>query len=911
MSFFAMLETLLIGPLKLVFEIIYQYSLRIINNPGLSIIVLSLVMNILVLPLYRRADAMQEQARDVENKLREGTAHIKKTFSGDERMMILQTYNRQNNYKPTDVFKGSISLLLEIPFFMAAYQFLSHLEALNGVSFGPIVDLSKPDALISVFGITLNLLPILMTLINVISAAIYLKGFPLKTKIQLYGMAAFFLVFLYTSPSGLVFYWTLNNVFSLVKNIFYKLKNPQAVLKVLTFILGIGFIVLAYLNEFARKPLLVIGIILLLPLLTTVYKLIFKPKERETKSKPAKGSFLLGALFLAIFVGVFIPSTFIAASPQEYVDVTYFHNPLWYIVNCVLLSSGTFLVWFGVFYWLANDKWKVLFERLVWVGCGVVVVNYMFFGTDLGVISPTLQYTEGFFFSAQEKLINAAILLTVGIVMVLIIVKWRKFTAMVLLTAILALSVMSINNVVITKESVDGITSREMSGTPHFELSKNGKNVVVIMLDRAMGLYVPYILNERPDLIEDFDGFTFYTNTISFGEHTNIGVPALMGGYEYTPIEMNKRDDELLKDKHNEALMVLPVLFSENGYNVTVCDPPYANYEWIPDLSIYDEYPEINTFITKGVFGDREIKQLTIDNTMRNFFCFSVMKSMPVGLQNPIYDKGAYNHPVVQGYEVTQTVTGMSTASGVKSEFMDSYNVIDSLDIMTNITNDGKNNFFFLANDMTHEPAILSEPDYVPKGVVDNTEYDAQNAGRFTLNGETLSVYNEETMAHYHANVSALLRLAEWFDYLRENKAYDNTKIILVSDHAYGFYQTDKNMMEGIDMSGYNPLLMVKDFNAEGFTVSEDFMTNADVPTIAVEGVIKNPVNPFTKKPINSKEKTAHPQYISLSHAYYLPENSGYEFVAGPWLEIDGSFLNQSKWEYIKEEVVLKEHKAP
>ena len=43
----------------------------------------------------------------------------------------------------------------------------------------------------------------------------------------------FFLFFLYTSPSGLVFYWTLNNLFSLVKTIFYKLKHPREVLAVL------------------------------------------------------------------------------------------------------------------------------------------------------------------------------------------------------------------------------------------------------------------------------------------------------------------------------------------------------------------------------------------------------------------------------------------------------------------------------------------------------------------------------------------------------------------------------------------------------------------------------------------------------------------------------------------------------
>ena len=78
MSFVSILETFFIGPLKLMFEIIFQVVNSMANNPGVSIIFLSLVMNLLVLPLYRRADAMQEQARGVEAKLHDGVAHIKR-----------------------------------------------------------------------------------------------------------------------------------------------------------------------------------------------------------------------------------------------------------------------------------------------------------------------------------------------------------------------------------------------------------------------------------------------------------------------------------------------------------------------------------------------------------------------------------------------------------------------------------------------------------------------------------------------------------------------------------------------------------------------------------------------------------------------------------------------------------------
>ena len=232
MTFFEMLGALLIGPLKLIFEVIFSAALTVINNPGLSVIVLSLAMNVLALPLYRRADAIQVEARDTENKLKDVVAHIKKTFSGDERMMILQTYYRQNKYNPLSVLSGSVSLMLEIPFFMAAYQFLSGVDAFTGASFGPIADLSAPDGLLTIGGFSINLLPVIMTLVNVISSSLYLKGFPLKTKIQLYGMAAFFLVFLYNSPAALVFYWTLNNLFSLIKTLFYRMKNPKLVLQI-------------------------------------------------------------------------------------------------------------------------------------------------------------------------------------------------------------------------------------------------------------------------------------------------------------------------------------------------------------------------------------------------------------------------------------------------------------------------------------------------------------------------------------------------------------------------------------------------------------------------------------------------------------------------------------------------------
>lgn len=921
MSLLAILESLLIGPLKLVFEIIFDIANRVIGHPGLAIIVLSLIMNILVLPLYKRADAMQEEARDIDNKLRDGVAHIKKTFSGDERMMILQTYYRQNNYKPTSALNGSVSLLLEIPFFMAAYQFLSHLEVLNGVSLGPIADLGAPDGLIVIGGLAINLLPVLMTLINVISSAIYLKGFPLKTKIQLYAMALFFLVFLYESPACLVFYWTLNNVFSLVKNIFYKLKNPQKILRIVTSIAGIsllGFGILGYETDSIRRKILVmgLGVLLQLPVLMPLVKSKIKITNRNSKSN--KKLFVLGTLFLTVLVGLLIPSTFIAASPHDYVDISYFHNPLWYVVSATCLAAGTFMVWMRVFYWLANEKGKAIFDKLVWVLCGVMLVNYMFFGTELGMLTPNLQYEKGLIFTAKEQLINMAVVAIISVSMYFAAIKWKKLTATILATAVIALGGMSILNISTINKSVSELSTQNAKfgeNMASFRLSKNGNNVVVIMLDRAMNEYVPYIFNEKPELKEQFDGFTYYSNTISFGGYTNYGSPGLFGGYEYTPVEMNKRNTESMVSKQNEALKMMPVLFSQNEYEVTVCDPVYANYKKIPDLSVFEEYPEINTFITKGAFSGKEQKQVAIENNKRNFFCFSLMKTMPLISQETIYDGGRYNQAsYISDGDIysTQIVKNISKASGISELFMEPYNVLQNLSYITEITEDQTNTFMYMVNDTTHEPMLLQEGEYLPAQEVDNSVYDTENAERFIVNGQTLKVDNTQQMIHYHANMAAYLVLGEWFQFLKENGVYDNTRIILVADHGQDLAHLEELMIESgetkIDLEMYYPMLMVKDFNSTGFTTSEEFMTNADVPTLAVSDIIENPINPFTGKEINNKEKAAHEQFIILSEEWDVRKHEGNTFYASKWASVKNDMRDKNNWTFYENEMILDEH---
>ena len=73
-------------------EFTYGTAYIILGHAGIAIIPLSLTVNFLLLPFYRRADAIQQKERETEKKLALGLSHIKKTFRGDERYMMQQAY---------------------------------------------------------------------------------------------------------------------------------------------------------------------------------------------------------------------------------------------------------------------------------------------------------------------------------------------------------------------------------------------------------------------------------------------------------------------------------------------------------------------------------------------------------------------------------------------------------------------------------------------------------------------------------------------------------------------------------------------------------------------------------------------------------------------------------------------------
>ena len=877
MSFSEVLYSFFIRPIELIFDVVFYRVFLIVENVGVTIIVLSIIVNLLVLPLYNRADKIQAEESKKKKKIKKWEDHIKANFKGNERFMMLQTYYRQCDYKPYQSLKSAMPLLLEIPFFIAAFHFLSNLTVLNGTSFGILKNLGAPDKLLKIGDMSINVLPILMTVINIISATIYNRTEGFKDKLKTYAMALIFLVLLYNSPSGLTFYWTLNNVFSLIKNIVYR----------------------------------------------------FIPK-REAKKKPfVKDSafgFLSSTALLAVLTGLYIPTTVIKSSVHEFIDIVKLENPINYIIICFITALGFFVLWLGIFYCLTNERFRSIFSKIT---CSLAIIGLLLYIVipDDYEITSNLIYRGEPTYSITQNIQGVIIFVAVILICFLIYNKRKNLIISILLSGVAVFMGLGVTNLIyINKEfKVKSDNLEKYDEYPEIHLSKNGKNVIVIMMDRMVSYYIPYIFNEKPELFEYYDGFTYYPNSVSYGSATNSGSPGLYGGYDYIPTRMNERDDMKLVEKQNEALKVMPSLFYENGYDVTVCDPTYAGYEWVPDLSIYDEYPGIHKYITNGRMSPEEFRADMDGLLKRNLLFYSIFRTSPTIIRDKIYDYGNYNS-ATKAFQLDvgyQTIYNSTMAKGLSEEFMASYCVLSGLPGITQVDDTDKGSFMMISNDTTHSDALLAEPDYVPVINVNNTEYASTHKEREDWNGNVLNLYEGgkqiqrvdgtfmdgdiAKVLHYHINAASLQMLGYYFEYLRQQGVYDNTRIIIVSDHSAPL-SLDKDLMclltfeDGSetldDLLSFQSTLLVKDFNSTGFKMDEQFMTNADVPSIATDGIIENAKNPFTGNELKSNQKNEAPVKVMATDNFKIEGNHGNRFVPAHWFSVHDNIFDGANWAY-------------
>ena len=887
----AYLYTLIIYPLQQIIEFVYMACLELCKSSGFAILGVSAAVTLFCLPLYDVAEKWQKTERDIQEKLKPGIKRIKHAFTGDEQYMILTTFYRQNHYHPMMALRSSFGLFIQIPFFIAAYNFLSNNEEIRKASFFFIESLGRPDGLLKINSVKINVLPVLMTLINMIAGAVYTKGFSSREKIQINVMALVFLAILYKSPSGLVLYWTMNNVFSLVKNIFYRLKNPGKIFRLMiaSLLFFTAIFILFTMKPKQSVPVFLSSVLIfLLPELKKLYDRLFDSTLNEfvENAKFRTSVFFVSAASLTLLTGIVIPSFLITSSVQEFCYIDNYASPLYFLFNSLLQSTGLFLLWPACIYFLFDRKVQGTVSFVSFLMLAFGLINAFCFQGDYGNISATLVFTEHkeLHPDLQTFILNLSVLLGTALIILFLMNRKKSFAlnwiSLILLISMGGLSI--INCLQIQKEfRASAKPDPQITDIkPVMNFSKSGKNVLVIMLDKAPGFYMDTVFNEAPELFNSFTGFTAYPNTVSFASWTIQGAPGLYGGYEYTPWEMNQRREISMQEKHNQALSMLPFMFEKEGFESYLIDPPYPNYDTEPVFSFLDGHKNVHGIKALARYTDIWYRATGYPklNTKsrrikRNFIWFSIFKIVPPSMRSIVHFNDWWSE--------TDYMDNVS-------DFIDRYSVLDFLPELTS-TDSEINSFIFLDNEATHDPGFVTAPDYAPAVGIPNS---------FGFKHKEL-----ECDPGFHAMTASFKRLGEWFDYLKENGVYDNTRIIIVSDH--GSYQRFP-IFEGSDLlpraiEWYNPMLMVKDFNKAGsLKFNNDFMTQADVPAIAVKNVIKSSVNPFTGKEIKelSQAEKQEKAIISFGKANRVraTENNGFIINDDDWYSVKNSIFKIENW---------------
>lgn len=884
------LYTIIIYPIYFIVEFAYRVFSEVFNNTGISIVGVSITISLLCLPVYAVAEAWQETEREKQKELSYWVKHIKKAFKGDEQYMMLSEYYRQNNYNPLYSLRSSLSILIQIPFFLAAYRYLSHNPELIGKSFLFIKDMGKPDQMFHIGSFGINILPIAMTLINCTAGAIYSRGLGLRDKLQIYGMAILFLVILYGSPSGLVFYWTMNNIFSLVKNIFYKLNNPLKKFHICCCIAVTCAVAFLIAKKFSHVTILILfdACLIALPWILSGAKHLFKgPLSGLCKdTKKCTALFILTCISLAVLCGYLIPSFLIVDSTAEYCYLDGQDNPIYFLINSFLQAFGLFVFWPCCLYFLFNKKIKAIlcFSFVTFLILGLV--NNFIFQGNYGTILPEVVFTEhkSFFPTKQEFILNVSALLLLFLT-IYILFKINSFKiistlSLIILVSITGISILNFGKISTFLKNYEKPNLSIDESDKIINLSKNGKNVVVIMLDRATGYMVDPVFQNKPELYDIYDGFVKYPNTVSFGSWTIQGAVCLYGGYEYTPWAMNHRRNIPMQDKHNEGLSLQAKIFADNGFKCTVIDPPYPNYDTPPVDKAFKDIPNTKFHQTIGKFNSvwckennitlRPIRKMMIE---RNFLWFGIFKISPLIMRPVIHYADFWNSRSHQGQDIVH--------------FVDNYAVLDYLPKLTNINNE-ENCFVIMDNEICHGQVYSQVPDYRPA-----QEITDHGKGKWNDNKE------------FHVNTAAYIALGRWLNFLKENEMYDNTRIIIVADHGANTRMPelfDKSIAPD-DFEKFNPVLMIKDFYSQGkMQEAMDFMTHSDVPAMAFDNLIETPVNPYTGKIIrkldtNEKYDQA---VISVSRANGVKanENNGYKIKNSDWYTVRDNIFKSHNWKH-------------
>lgn len=755
------LYEIFIVPFQWLLAFIYDVSYTFTFSIGNSIFLTSIVINLILLPIHFKIYQWQEEDRNKKAELSSKLQMIKKSFTGQLRFMMIRTLYRQANYSFFYNLRNSLGFLAQIPFFIAAYSFFSFGSSLQGESFLFITNLLQPDELINNKLFSLNILPIIMTLISICSTYIYTKNLDNSTKIQLYILPLCFFILLYNAPSGLLLYWITNNVCSLLINCYLRRKiiinkqcsreyYQQVIVLNLSTLIFITVVVLYFpiyliLNDTMNEFDINLSNIIIFWLQLTILGLMFNGLVALTS-----GRLLVCIYFFAVYLSLF-----------SVVAITYNIFDTCSIDGGVISNIA-----------LLDNIWVIIFD--------ILFIFALYF---------ILKINFKFIFSSMFLILFSVIILSIY-------------------------NAQSFKYFDIKSSNYEENSFNFIGSLGAF--SKNKENIIIFMLDSFNNQHVEELIRLDPSFREKLRGFVWYMNTLAVGQNTYLSYASIHGGEKFTPPSINSRSKSIISIEDEIARSYQSIInsFSTQGFSVALSGVQYVGCDHINKYAVPDYCSELNTPQNEILAAYlRKHPELDLSNDRQNkgslLLMIGLYNAVPYSLRKFIYDDG--NWLGVMGKNNLIAPNSMLQEYAKMDLFFENSYVDDSLGPTLK----------YIGTHYTHRP-WLHKSDC---GFIQDSIFDTGIRDR--IDNRQLST--EKCL---------LLKISTWIEWLKAEDIFDNTMIVLVSDHDRGY---DKKIAKAFGASyvaekypgAPSSLLLVKDFNNNReFAESSQFMSNSDVASI-------------------------------------------------------------------------------
>ncbi len=199
-----------------------------ISNYGIIIIIFAFVLKVILTPLTTKSLVSTHQMQKINPLMQE----LQRKYKNDPRQLQIEMGKLYKEHK-VNPLGGCLPLLLQMPVFFALYPILNYAIDLRQASFMLwMTDLSEPDPY--------YILPVLMGVFMFLQQKLMPMNQPdvenmdekqraayQSQKIMMYLMPVFMVWIFATLPSGLVLYWMVFNIFSIIQQ-YYLMKKLHA-----------------------------------------------------------------------------------------------------------------------------------------------------------------------------------------------------------------------------------------------------------------------------------------------------------------------------------------------------------------------------------------------------------------------------------------------------------------------------------------------------------------------------------------------------------------------------------------------------------------------------------------------------------------------------------------------------------